>query len=56
MERRKRKRRKADRKQFNTSLDRKMIEMLQDITEDTGIPMNRLIENALREKYMKDEE
>jgi len=25
--------------------------MLQDLSEESGVPMNRLIENALREKY-----
>jgi ribosomal protein S8E len=51
MERRKKKRRKSDREPFNTSLDPVLINMLQALSEETGIPMNRLIENALREKY-----
>ena len=50
-ERRKKKRRKSDREPFNTSLDPVLINMLQDLSEETGVPMNRLIENALREKY-----
>jgi len=50
-ERRKKKRRKNDREQFNTSLDPALIDMLQNLSEETGIPMNRLIENALKEKY-----
>jgi len=47
----KRGRRRTDRESFNTSLSPDLIEMLQDLSEKTGIPMNRLIENALREKY-----
>jgi hypothetical protein len=50
-ERRKKKRRKSDREPFNTSLDPVLINMLQDLSEETGVPMNRLIENALKEKY-----
>ena len=51
IERRKKKRRKSDREPFNTSLEPAFIDMLQDLSEETGIPMNRLIENALKEKY-----
>ena len=50
-ERRKQNRRKSDRAPFNTSLAPELIYMLQDLSEETGIPMNRLIENALREVY-----
>jgi hypothetical protein len=50
-DRRKRYRRKIDREPFNTSLSPDLVDMLQDLSEETGIPMNRLIENALREKY-----
>jgi len=49
----KRGRRKTDRENFNTSLAPVLIEMLQDLSEETGIPMNRLIENALRAHYAK---
>ena len=51
IERRKKRRRKSDREPFNTSLEPALIDMLQDMSEKTGIPMNRLIENALKEKY-----
>ena len=50
-DRRKRNRRKSDREPFNTSMSPDLVDMLQDLSEETGIPMNRLIENALREKY-----
>jgi len=50
-ERRQKNRRKRDREPFNTSLVPELVDMLQDLSEETGIPMNRLIENALREKY-----
>ncbi len=56
MERRKNQRRGADRSQFNTSIDKKLVALLQDISYDTGIPMNRLIEDALKEKYLKKDE
>ena len=50
-DRRNRNRRKSDREPFNTSMSPDLVDMLQDLSEETGIPMNRLIENALREKY-----
>lgn len=50
-ERRTRGRRKSDREPFNTSLTPTLVDMLQDLSEETGIPMNRLIEDALRDKY-----
>lgn len=42
---------KTERKVINTSLDLKIIDVLRQYSEETGIPMNRLIENAVREKY-----
>jgi hypothetical protein len=50
-DRRRNERRKVDREKFNTSLDINIINHLQDISEETGIPMNRLIEEAIKEKY-----
>jgi ribbon-helix-helix protein len=54
-ERRKKQRRKLDREKFNTSIDVKLIELLQDLSYEIGIPMNRLIEDAIRAKYLKEE-
>ena len=34
-------------------IDKKLIELVRDISVDTGIPINRLIENALRDRYEK---
>lgn len=42
------------RKAINTNIDEELIKLLKDINIDTGIPMNRLIENALYEKYQKE--
>ncbi len=50
-ERRKTGRRKTDRFQVTDLLSEEYIEMLQDLSEKTGIPMKRLIEDALHDKY-----
>lgn len=42
------------RKAINTNIDEELIKLLKDINIDTGIPMNRLIEDALYEKYQKE--
>lgn len=39
------------RKAINTNIDVELIKLLKDINIDTGIPMNRLIEDAIREIY-----
>jgi len=44
---------KIRREIINTTLDKKLLELVRDMSVDTGIPMNRLIENALRDKYEK---
>jgi post-segregation antitoxin (ccd killing protein) len=44
---------KIRRETINTTIDKKLIELVRDISVDTGIPINRLIENALRDKYEK---
>lgn len=44
---------KTQRKSINTKLDIQVIEILKNTSEETGIPQNRLIENAVREKYGK---
>ena len=41
------------RETINTTIDKKLIELVRDMSVDTGIPINRLIENALRDKYEK---
>jgi post-segregation antitoxin (ccd killing protein) len=38
---------------INTTIDKKLLELVRDMSVDTGIPMNRLIENALRDQYEK---
>ena len=44
---------KIRRETINTTIDKKLLELIRDMSVDTGIPMNRLIENALRDKYEK---
>lgn len=44
-----------DRKNINTSLDIKIIKLLKKMSLETGIPINRLIEDALKSKYLKNE-
>jgi len=44
---------KIRREIINTTIDKKLLELVRDMSVDTGIPMNRLIENALRDKYEK---
>ena len=44
---------KIRREIINTTIDKKLLELVRYMSIDTGIPMNRLIENALREKYEK---
>ncbi len=49
-------RNKIERKAFNTKLSVGVLELLHDLNEETGIPMNRLIEDAINEKYGKPED
>jgi hypothetical protein len=42
---------KIERKNINTKIDVEVIELLKTTSEHTGIPQNRLIENAVREMY-----
>jgi hypothetical protein len=44
---------KIRREIINTTIDKKLLKLVRDMSVDTGIPMNRLIENALRDKYEK---
>ncbi len=44
---------KIRRETINTTIDKKLLELIRDMSVDTGIPMNRLIENALRDQYEK---
>ena len=44
---------KIRRQTINTTIDKKLLKIVRDISEDIGIPINRLIENALRDKYEK---
>ena len=44
---------KIRRATINTTIDKDLIKIVREISEDTGVPINRLIENALREKYEK---
>lgn len=46
---------KIKRKVINTSIDIELVEILKTRSEDTGIPINRLIEDAVREKYGSDQ-
>lgn len=40
-----------ERKTVNTKLDPEVIDILKRESDRTGIPQNRLIENAVKEKY-----
>ena len=40
-----------NRKRVNITVDIKLHERLKEISEDTGAPISRLIEKALKEKY-----
>jgi hypothetical protein len=44
---------KVNREQISTTIDEELMNVVRDISKDTGIPINRLIENAVREKYQK---
>ena len=44
---------KIRREIINTTIDKKLLELVRYMSIDTGIPMNRLIENALRDQYKK---
>ena len=44
---------KIRRETINTTIAKKLLELVRDMSVDTGIPMNRLIENALRDQYEK---
>ncbi len=39
------------RKSINTNINIELIKVLKEINIDTGIPMNRLIEDAISETY-----
>ncbi|GAB6136866.1 ribbon-helix-helix domain-containing protein [Halanaerobaculum tunisiense] len=41
------------REQISTTIDEELMSIVRDISKDTGIPINRLIEDAVREKYQK---
>ena len=45
-----------ERKALNTKIDIKRFQLLKKINSETGIPINRLLENAIREKYSKNED
>ena len=40
-----------EKKVINTKIDKNIASLLRKKSKDTGIPINRLIEDALREKY-----
>lgn len=42
---------KIRREIINTTIDKKLLELVRDMCVDIGIPMNRIIENVLRGKY-----
>ena len=44
---------KIRREIINTTIDKKLLELVRYMSIDTGIPMNRLIENAPRDQYEK---
>jgi post-segregation antitoxin (ccd killing protein) len=44
---------KIRRETINTTIDKKLLELVRDMSVDIGIPINRLIENALRDKCEK---
>jgi hypothetical protein len=44
---------KIRRETISTAIDKKLIELVRDLSVEIGIPINRLIENALRATYEK---
>lgn len=46
---------KIERKVINTRIEKRLLDIIKDKSEETGVPMNRLIEDAIREKYIKGE-
>lgn len=44
---------KIERDKFNTSLDKRLVEWLREENESSGIPINRIVENALWEYISK---
>ena len=45
---------KIERKVINTRIEKQLLDIIKDKSEETGIPMNRLIEDAIREKYTEE--
>lgn len=43
-----------ERKALNTKIDVMLFELLKKMSSDTGIPINRLLEDAIKDKYIKD--
>ena len=46
---------KIRRENFNTTIEKELLELIRNISEETDIPINRLIENALRDKYVQSD-
>lgn len=44
-----------ERKSINTTIDKELLDILKELNIKTGIPINRLIEDAIRDKYSKIE-
>lgn len=42
-----------ERKNINTTIEIELLEVLKKLSLETGVPLNRLIEDAIKEKYLK---
>ncbi len=41
-------------KTINMKIDLKIVDLLKEVSKQTGIPQNRLVENAVRNTYSKN--
>lgn len=44
-----------ERKSINTTIEKELLNLLKELNIKTGIPINRLIEDAIKDKYLKNE-
>ena len=42
-----------ERKNINTTIEIELLEVLKKLSLEIGVPLNRLIEDAIKEKYLK---
>ncbi|MFW6007735.1 MAG: ribbon-helix-helix domain-containing protein [archaeon] len=47
-------RNKKVKEKISTTIDKELMDQIRNINQETGIPINRLIENSLRESIKKE--